>query len=447
MTQPQDTPQIITVTAGDDRPEVRIEALLEDGGQSRGLRATLLAIVLLVIAFLVWAVFAQVDELARARGELQPSGHIQILQSEEGGTILDLYVREGDRVGAGQPIANFAATTLAKEKAQAEIKIGALSVERERLLALLENRDPDFSPYTDFPLLVEQARIGYRTQLASRNAMLSAKQSEGTQQTSLLAGAREEETILERELAEARDRLRLLEEGANKGVVRKLDLTDARQQISSIEQRRAELLARAKGMTSTIGGVDAEVAQLVADFDRELSKTLSETTEQLRELKAELASLEAREDRVDLESPIEGIVINLPQTSEGAVIPPGGVVAEIVPTDGEVLMEAMVAPRDIGFVKEGQRASVKIDSFDAARFGSVQGQVKRVAPTSTKRKEDGMPFYKVEIDLAQNYVGAPEHRLIPGMTGEADIATGRKSVMQFLLKPVFMAADTAFHER
>jgi membrane fusion protein, adhesin transport system len=445
--KPQQTPEIITLTAGDDRPEVRIEALLEDGGQTRGLRATLAIIVVLVIAFLVWAVFAQVDELARARGELQPSGHIQVLQSEEGGSIVTLYVREGDTVKAGQPIVNFAATTLEKEKAQNEIKIGALAIERERLLALLENREPDFSPYVDFPLLVEQARIGYRTQLASRNAMLSAKRSEGTEQTSLLAGAREETTLLERQITEARERLKLLEEGVKKGAVRKLDLTEARQQVSALEQQRAELLARAQGMTSTIGGVDAEVSRLVAEFDRELSKTLSETTEQLRELKAEQAALEAREARSDLNSPIDGIIIDLPQTSEGAVIPPGGMVAEIVPTDGEVLMEAMVAPRDIGFVKVGQRASVKIDSFDAARFGAVAGQVKRVAPTSTKRKEDGMPFYKVEIALAQPYVGSPEHRLIPGMTGEADIATGRKSVMQFLLKPVFTAADTAFHER
>lgn len=104
-------------------------------------------------------------------------------------------------------------------------------------------------------------------------------------------------------------------------------------------------------------------------------------------------------------------------------------------------------PRDIGFVKVGQRASVKIDSFDSARFGSIEGTVKRVSPTSTKMKENGMPFYKVEIDLAKPYVGNEKHRLIPGMTGEADIATGRKSVMQFLLKPIFLASDTAFHER
>jgi HlyD family type I secretion membrane fusion protein len=445
--KPQQTPDIITLTAADDRPEVRIEALLEDGGQTRGLRITLAAIVLLVIAFLVWSVFAQVDELARARGELQPSGHIQVLQTEEGGSIVTLYVREGDTVSAGQPVVNFAATTLEKEKAQTEIKIGALSIERERLLALLDGRDPDFSGFDDFPLLVEQARIGYRTQLASRNAMLSAKRSEGTEQSSLRAGALQEETILERQIAEARERLRLLEEGVKKGVVRKLDLTEARQQVSSLEQQRAELLARAEGISSTIGGVDAEVQRLVAEFDRELSQTLSETTEQLRELQAELDALNAREERSDLKSPIDGIVIDLPQTAEGAVIPPGGMVAEIVPTDGDVVMEAMVTPRDIGFVKVGQRASVKIDSFDAARFGAIEGQVKRVAPNSTKRKEDGMPFYKVEVSLAQNYVGSPEHRLIPGMTGEADIATGRKSVMQFLLKPVFSAADTAFHER
>ena len=110
-------------------------------------------------------------------------------------------------------------------------------------------------------------------------------------------------------------------------------------------------------------------------------------------------------------------------------------------------MEVMVTPRDIGFIQVGQKAVVKVDAFDYSRFGSVAGKVKRVSPTSIKLKENGATFYKVQVSLDNPYIGSSERLITAGMTGEADIVTGRKSVIQYLLKPIFLTADTAFHER
>jgi adhesin transport system membrane fusion protein len=442
------TPDIAAITAADNRPDQRIETLLDDGGRTRNLRRTLLGIVVLVGIFVVWALLAQIDELARARGEVQPGGHVQVLQSQEGGTIVKLHVKEGDSVKAGQVIADFATTDIEKLRTQTAIKLNSLAIDRERMLAVLENRKPDFSKYEkDYPMLAKQGEVTYREQIASRDAALTAKRSEGGQQGAMLEGAQRDTQLIEREISEAKERLARLEEGARKGVVTQLALSDARQQVTSLEERLSDIRARAAGTRSSLGGNSAEVARVRADFNQQLSMELSKLTEQYRELQAESAALEERKGRIEIKSPVVGIVMNLPQTSEGAVVPPGGVVAEIVPTGQDIVMEVMVTPRDIGFVKEGQRAYVKVDSFDSARFGSVEGRVKRVAPTSTKLKENGASFYKVEIALSTPYVGARTHRLIPGMTGEADIATGRKSVMQFLLKPVFTASDTAFHER
>lgn len=446
-TQPSPA-DIVAITASDARPESRIELLLDDGGRTPALRRTLTAIVGLTAIFIAWAVLARVDELARARGEIQPGGHIQILQTEEGGSIVNLMVKEGDQVKAGQAIAEFAATDLDKSKAQADIKLNAVMIDRERILAILENRNPDFTKFAkDYPLLVDQARVSYKEQITNRDAALMAKRGEAAQQESLLAGAEREKDLIAREVQEARNWLSRLEAGTRKGVVSELSLSQSRQQVTSREERQSEVVARVESIKKNIGSVNAEINRLRADFNQQLSLELSKLTEQYRELLAERQALDERQGRALIKSPVDGVVMGLPQTSVGAVIPAGGTVAEIVPTDQEVIMETMVMPRDIGFVKVGQRASVKIDSFDAARFGSVEGTVKRVSPTSTKMKENGMPFYKVEIALATPYVSNEKHRLIPGMTGEADIATGRKSVMQFLLKPIFLASDTAFHER
>ncbi len=442
------TPDIVTIAAGDTRTLSSIDALLDDRGQSRTLRHTLMGIVAGVIVLFAWAMLAQVDELARARGEVQPGGHVQVLQSQEGGTIVKLHAKEGDSVKVGQVIADFATTDIEKLRTQTDIKLNALAIDRERMLAVLESRKPDFASFQpEYPMLVQQALMTYREQIANRDAAIAAKRGEAGQQSALIGGAEENLPLIQREIREAQDRLRRLEEGAKKGVVTQLALSDARQQVSSLEERLADTTARTAGMRSTVGGVGAEVARVRAEFNQQLSQEVSKVTEQLRELQAERKALEDRQGRIEIKAPVTGIVMNLPQTAEGAVVAPGGVVAEIVPTGMDIVMEVMVLPRDIGFIKEGQRASVKLDSFDSARFGAVEGHVKRVAPTSTKMKENGAPFYKVEVALVKPFVGAENHRLMPGMTGEADIATGRKSVMQYLLKPIFLASDTAFHER
>lgn len=439
---------IADLAGGDIASSKRIDALLDDGGQTKTLKRTLFGIVALVVIFIVWSLMVQIDELARARGEIQPSGHVQTLQTEEGGRIVKIFVKEGDKITIGQPIVEFASTNLVKDREQIIIKVNAAAIDRERLMALLDNRKPDFSSFeADFPYLVEEALVSYRTQAANREAAVTAKRSSGSHQQTLLTGLENKKVLLDEELIEANDRLRRYEEGAKKGLIAQVQVSDVRQQVAELKIRQSELESQLSSMTSTIDGANAEITQTLSGINQQLSSELSKITEQYRQYIEEQKALNDRSDRILLKSPIDGVIMNLPQTLEGAVLAPGGVVAEIVPTNEAIIMEAWVQPRDIGFVEIGQRVSIKVDSFDSARFGAVEGTVRRVAPTSTKLGEAKTPFYKVEISLATTFVGSETRRLIPGMTGEANIATGRKSVMQFLLKPVFTAADTAFHER
>ena len=442
-----DTPEIIAVIAAEQNFSARIDNLLDDTRQTRLLRRTLLAVVGLVALFIVWAIFAQVDELARAHGDIQPGEGVQSLQVEEGGSIVKLLVREGQTVVKGQPIVEFAATNLNKEREQNEVKLTSALIDRERLGALLEKRQPDFVSYMKYPHLVKQARTSYEIQDAQRKALSEAKLSAITQQQRLITGMQRDKALLARELAEARSRLARLEEGASKGLVSKLMLSDARQQVTAVEERQSELASRVASAEDQITTLQAEMASVDAEFTQNVSIELGKTTELWRELQAEQRALAQRSARFEMKAPVDGVVMNLPQTLENAVIAPGGVVAEIVPADQAVVMEVMVTPRDIGFIQVGQKAMVKVDAFDYSRFGSVAGEVKRVSPTSIKLKENGATFYKVQISLDKPYIGSTERRIIAGMTGEADIVTGRKSVIQYLLKPIFLTADTAFHER
>ncbi|WP_047393669.1 HlyD family type I secretion periplasmic adaptor subunit [Chitinibacter sp. ZOR0017] len=426
----------------------QIQQLLEDPGMSPALRRSMWLIVLLVLAFLFWAVFSPVNELARARGEVIPSGYVQVLQTQTGGVIEQLLVREGDTVKAGQLVARFKAVDVEKRAAQANIRLNSLAIDRERMLALLEGRAPDFSPYeADYPRLVRQAQSSYREQKAVRDAALTAKRSEGGQQTAQQQAAQRDIRLVESQLNEARQRIKRLEEGVQKGVISQLALSEARQQASALEERLSDLQARVQSIGSGMGAIDADLLKIRADLNQQLSLELSKTTEAYRELEAELAALTDNQRDIEVKSPVAGVVTNLPHTQAGSVIPPGGTVAEVVPTGQGMFLEVMVSPRDIGFVKNGQTVTVKVDSFDSARFGTITGTVQRVSPTSSKLPPNNQPFYRVEVALGQTYVGQSQHQLVPGMTAEADIVTGRKSVLQFLLKPVYTATDTAFHER
>jgi multidrug efflux pump subunit AcrA (membrane-fusion protein) len=357
----------------------------------------LLAVALLAVVLLAWLVVAKVDELAKARGEVQPLGRIQAVQSEEGGTVTELLVREGDSVRAGQTIAVLAEINVDKELDKATKQRTAFSVDLERQNAFIQGRQPDFSNFADRPKLQAAGRSLYESQVASRNA-----------------GARE--------AAELRAELARFEEGVRRGVISEIRASETRQRLASIEARQQEQFAEAK---------------------REQGKLL----EAIAELDSEIEALQKRRLRAEVVAPIDGIVKSLPSTRAGVVIQPGGVVAEIVPTGETLIVEAMVSPRDIGFVRVGQPTLVKVDSFDYSRFGAVDGSVKRVSPESDKMPQTGAPFYKVEIALSKEYVGDERRRLLPGMTVEVDITTGRKSILEYMLKPVFVGIDSAFHER
>jgi adhesin transport system membrane fusion protein len=441
-------PEIIDLIARDERKAQFITTLLDQGRQTRLMRRTLLGIVLLLAIFIGWAIVTPVDELARARGEIQPSEHVQSLQSEEGGRIVKLLVHEGEQVKAGQPIVEFAATNLVKDVRQVDIKLNALSLDRERLKALLDKRVPDFSSFAEaYPLLTEQAQLTYQAQLQMHNAAILAKKGEMVQQSSLLQGGERGIALLTKELQETKERLARVEEGVRRGIMNKLSLSDARLQFTSVQERLNQAQSQQQSIKDQVNTLASELDKLESEFSQQVSAELGKITEAYREAQSDKQALEERKDFIVLESPVDGVVINIPETRIGAVVAAGGSVAEIVPVGQSVIMEAMVLPKDIGFVKVGQRAMVKVDSFDSARFGFIEGTVNRVAPTSSKLKENGMPYYKVQISLANPYVKSPEHTVIAGMTGEADIATGSKSVMQFLLKPLFLASDTAFHER
>ena len=169
---------------------------------------------------------------------------------------------------------------------------------------------------------------------------------------------------------------------------------------------------------------------------------------QIAELREALARADDRVKRLAVRAPVRGIVSGLQTETIGGVIAPGSTILEVMPVDALLVVEARVAPKDIGFVRDGQAVTVKVLTYDYTRFGTIDGRIDTISPT-TLFDEKGVPYYRARIGLKRNFVGSDPRRnlVIPGMTVMADIHTGEKTVLAYLLKPLALATGEALHER
>ncbi|MEJ2317252.1 MAG: HlyD family type I secretion periplasmic adaptor subunit [Gammaproteobacteria bacterium] len=444
------SPDIVAISGGDERPAHSLRTLLDEDGHTTGrMRRLLLLIAGLVIAFLVWSFIAKVEELAKARGEIKPVSRVQQLQTEEGGILAELMVERDDFVEQGQVIARFISTNLEKDKAQAEIRRAALEISLERWGAVAEFRESDFSKWEEtYPVLVSEARALYQNQLMLNQARVDTRKEKLDQLKAQLDGLEQQLPNAEQQVLSLKDILERDKTGAETGLVSAIQVSEAEQRVASAEEELTGIKSRIAEVKNSIDGALSEIEQATDEIIQEARTERSKLIEQVDELTAELDALNTRQGRREIVATVDGYIQNVPETKAGAVLQPGGIVAEIVPSEGGVIMEAMVTPRDIGFVRQGQKAVVKIDAFDFSRFGSVSGKVLRISPTAFKNERDGSSFYKVDIELEKQHMGPDGGRmLMPGMTAEADIVTGEKTVFQYIAKPVYIGLDTAFSER
>jgi HlyD family type I secretion membrane fusion protein len=238
-----------------------------------------------------------------------------------------------------------------------------------------------------------------------------------------------------------------MQQGVNMGVIPANRLAQAQEQTAEAERVHTQLVASLDQHNARIREVQAERDAVLAKSAADARNQRSELMVQMDELKATQAAYQSRSADIDVKAPLDGTVQKISETPIGTVIPPGGTVCEIVPTGG-VLIQARVSPRDIGFVQLDQKAIVKSDAFDYSRYGSIPGKVLRIAPSSTVGGPGQAPYFVVEIQLERPNVGADvEHVVTPGMTGEATILTGQKTIFQYLLKPIYTTMDTAMRER
>lgn len=444
----QSSPSIVDITGGND-PSSSVASILDERSRMAGLRRLMLGIVAIVLVLIGWSAIAQIDELAKAQAEILPKSRLQVVQSREGGVLVEMLVREDDRVEEGQVIARFDPTAVLVDATSLNVRRAGLSIDIERWGAIAEGRQPDFSAFSgSYPELTFEAEELFRTQQQEASAIIGGLSERVSRLRSLVDELVAERGTVSAELATVRDTYERLSGGADRGVVPALRVNEARERMLQVQARVEELDTRLRDTRSQILVAENELDQAMSNIVVSARTERSKLIEQRAEVEAAISGTQGRRGQLEVLSPVTGIVKDVPDNVIGAVVAPGGTVAEIVPTDGGLFLQAKLLPRDIGFVRVGQSVLAKVDAFDFARFGAVRGTVTRVSPTAFTDQRTGLRHYLVDIELNQDHVGADEsNALVPGMTGEADIVTGEKTIFQYILKPVFVGLDSAFHER
>lgn len=421
---------------------------LEEAVNPSIVRSTMLTISVAILGFLGWAAVTGINEIAHTPGEIVPTGNQQVVQHLEGGIVKAIHAKEGQAVRKGQALLTLDGAGVQDDLNRAISKDLALRMQEERLRAFAEGRKPDFSAYRDdhpetvrdqeaFFSGMSRARGEERKvvaeQIVQKRRMISALQSE-------LATARENHAI-------AADLYNRREQLNRQGYASDIQLLEARRNLNNVSGEIGQLSNRIEVARAEIAEFENRLSSLEAGRRDEAFERLDQIMAEIAQNAETIEKLKERVARLDIRAPTDGLVKGLAVNTLGAVIQPGQVLAEIVPLDERLMVQVKIPPQHIGHVRPGQSVQVKFSSFDFSRYGFVQGRLRQISAT-TFSGENGERYYEGRIDLEKAHVGDnPQNAIVPGMVVMADIVTGRKTVLDYLLKPIHNALKTAFTER
>ncbi len=423
--------------------------ILEEAGSSGLVRIAVITVSGVICAFIIWAALTVVDEVAVTSGEVVPTGRVQVIQHLEGGIVSKILVKDGDIVEAGQILMSLDPAAAVAELTQNRARLTSLELQGERLRAMGEGREPDFSfvgpGFSN--LVADQNRIFESSVNAGINRRIVLRDQIKQREAELSIFREEEETLL-RNLQILEEEFAMREALYAKGLTSKMvyldvqrDLNDGIGDLAKLTSERIKTAEALKESLNRLIEVDTNMREASMG---EMGDLMAETAS----LRESILRSEDRVNRLDIRSPVRGIVKGLEANTIGGIIPPAGVLMEVVPLDEELIIETRIVTRDIGHIRTGQGVTVKVTTYDFARYGGINGTLFDVSAT-TYMDEEGAPYYRGLIRVEKNFVGTDDTRnlILPGMTVQADIKTGDKTLLEYLLKPVVSSVNESFRER
>lgn len=404
-------------------------------------------IAIILFGLIIWAYFAQVDEVTRGEGKVIPSRQLQIIQSLDGGIVSEILVKEGDTVTRGTPLIKIDETRAISSFRENQSQYNSLLVKQARLQALATggafNPPPEIQKQE--PELYSQELALYQASKDELNSSINISRDQMAQREKELS-----EVQFKKELAEKTYESTSKELAANKpllasGAVSEIDILKLERDVNrakgDIDQSRAQI-AR---IQLAISEANRKISEVEQAFKSKVRTELNDTSAKLGSLTETSVALSDKVKQSTLKSPVRGKINKIYFNTVGGVIQPGKEVMEVVPLDDALVIETKVEIRDIAFLRPNQPAVVKLTAYDYTIYGTLDAVVEGISPNSTV-DDKGNAYYLVRVRTLKSSLGKGLP-IIPGMVAQVDILTGKKTVLSYLLKPVLKAKARAFTER
>jgi len=416
-------------------------AILMHGGKFT--RAIIWSFFFFVVTLLVWVYYAKIDKMTRGTGKVVPSLELQYIQSFDGGIISEIFVHDGDRVEIGASIVRIDDTDFQSKYLGGEADINALSAKKQRLLA--ESKQTPFkvekiSNTKLYKKLLSEKKLydAKQTTLEKKIAIIKEKV---IQKKAELQTVKIEIENLSKALALSKETLSISKRMLQHKVVSKMQYNEQLRQRNTIEGDLKSKRSQIPKIESEIKGLKEEITHTKLSFQSESRAELEKVTAELEKLNEAKNIDKGRIKRALITSPINGTIKKMHYNTLGGVVKPGGVIAEVVPTEEHLIIDTKIAPSKIAFIYTGQKAVVRFSAYDFATYGSLEGNVVSISADTTVDELDKKHYYTVKVKTAKNYL-EKEGKHLPikiGMVATVDIMNGKQSILDYILNPIIKA--------
>ena len=400
--------------------------------------------------FLVWAHFAELDEVTRGEATVIPSSKTQVIQNLEGGILAEIMVREGDIVEQGDVLVRIDNTSARANFRDVQSQFLTLQAMVARLEAELNDTELDFPPgvLNDAREAADDQRALYNVRKAQFDAQRGVLEAQASQRRQEIEEMQSRRKQVGRSLALAREELEITQPMVQKNLMPKVDLLRVQREVADLEGEISTIRLSIPRLETAAQEADRRVDEFTLTTKAQISDELNTAKAELKSVAELLFAGEDRVTRTEVRSPVRGTIKEIKHNTVGGVIKPAEDILEIVPLDDTLLIEAQVRPADIAFLRPGQDSTVKVSAYDFSIYGGLKARLEHIS-ADTIKDEQGESFYRVYLRTERNTIQHQDKELpiIPGMTAAVEILTGSKTVLDYLLKPILKARDRALKER
>jgi len=402
-----------------------------------------------ICCFFLWASLSKIDEIARGTGDVIPSNENQIVQNLEGGIVEEILVKEGDIVKKGDILLKINNEKSISTFESNEVKALFLQAKILRLQAESKGQEIDLNNAKSDAIksYIQNELSLYKTNINQLNSSLDVLNEQLIQRKNSYQDAKSKKSYLSKSLTMIRKEMGMTKPMVERGIAAEIDLLRLqKEENNALDEYKSAEFSITK-LESEINEILHKIEETKLSFSAKAKKELNEVVSEYKRTISNAKALEDQVTRTILKAPRDGVIQKLFVHTIGGVVKPGDDLIEIVPSNEKLLVNAKIKPSDIAFIYPSQKAIVKFSAYDFSIYGGLEGTVVNISPDTIKGKDE-KTYYIVRIETQKSKLEqSKDMKIIPGMTAQVDILTGKKSILSYILKPILKTKQYAFGDR